>query len=405
MNTERTRYDLTSADTKIIGTDYQFFYFIKELLKLKKGQQLGYEVKDDVHIDLSCDKKVLIQLKHTTQKQANGQPINLTELDDDLLHTINNWILVICDKHDGRNTIEKQKNYINNTAFILATNKLIEKNPFVTNLKKAAQNTKTFNEFITYLQELFKGCKGETSKECINNMLEMNKVLFKAFIPSIIIEVQADTIVEDIRDDIANKYIREEKINDVFSDIFFELKVSFFDKVNVGKKFLISYEEWQCKAITIFEKYQTTNLPIRVFQSALPKNRLQEQHFIQELIKVGDLYEDEFEEMAEYTSFMLEVEMNFKEWYDNGEITLQQKEQFHLQAKTYWKNIHKKYHRNITSLKDIKDALACIAEIRGKELKFEKTDFNIQLSNGEFYHLSNNKEIGWLKHWEVMYRK
>lgn len=45
MNTERKRYDLTSADTKIIGTDYQFFYFINELLKLKKGQQLGYEVK------------------------------------------------------------------------------------------------------------------------------------------------------------------------------------------------------------------------------------------------------------------------------------------------------------------------------------------------------------------------
>lgn len=44
-NTERKRYDLTSADTKIIGTDYQFFYFINELLRLKKGQQLGYEVK------------------------------------------------------------------------------------------------------------------------------------------------------------------------------------------------------------------------------------------------------------------------------------------------------------------------------------------------------------------------
>ena len=45
MKTERKRYDLTSADTKIIGTDYQFFYFINELLKLKKGQQLGYEEK------------------------------------------------------------------------------------------------------------------------------------------------------------------------------------------------------------------------------------------------------------------------------------------------------------------------------------------------------------------------
>lgn len=404
MNTERKRYDLTSADTKIIGTDYQFFYFINELLKLKKGQQLGYEVKDDVHIDLSCGKTTLIQLKHTTQKQANGETINLTELDDDLLHTINNWILAICDENDGRKSYDSQKNYVKNTTFVLATNKLIDKKPFIISMKKANGNNRNFKEFIVYLENLLKNCKGESSKECISNILSMNRVLLKEFISSIKIEVQADTIVNDIRESISNKYIRDEKINDVFSDIFFELKVSFFDKVNSGQKFIVTYEEWQPKAIAIFEKYQTTNLPIREFQKPLP-SKLQEQPFIQELIEIGDIDEENIEEMAEYTGFMLEVEMNFKEWYDNGEITLQQKEKFHEIATTYWKNSHKKWHRKTISSNDIDHAIQCINEIRDKELKFDKIDFNIQLSNGEFYHLSNNRKIGWLKHWEERYKR
>lgn len=213
MNTERKRYDLTSADTKIIGTDYQFFYFINELLKLKRGQQLGYEVKDDVHIDLSCRKTTLIQLKHTTQKQANGETINLTELDEDLLHTINNWILVIRDENDGRKSYDAQKDYVKNTTFVLATNKLIDKNPFIINMKKVNGNNKNLKEFIVYLENLLKNCKGEGSKECISNILSMKRELLKEFISSIIIEVQADTIVNDIRESISNKYIRDEKIN------------------------------------------------------------------------------------------------------------------------------------------------------------------------------------------------
>ena len=59
MNDARTRYDLTAADTKIIGTDYQYFYFIDSILSIKKGQLIGYEVKDDVHISLPDDRLIL----------------------------------------------------------------------------------------------------------------------------------------------------------------------------------------------------------------------------------------------------------------------------------------------------------------------------------------------------------
>jgi hypothetical protein len=71
VNEEKNRYDLTSADTKIIGFDFQYFYFINELLKLDIGQFIGFEAKDDVHIQLPLDRKVtiqLVQLKHTIKK-------------------------------------------------------------------------------------------------------------------------------------------------------------------------------------------------------------------------------------------------------------------------------------------------------------------------------------------------
>lgn len=404
MTTKRLRYDLTAADTKIIGTDYQFFYFINELLKLKKGQSLGYEVKDDVHIDLPCGRTVLIQLKHTTQKQANNQPINLTKLDKDLLHTLNNWISVVRDEQDDRGTKSKQKEFINKTSFILATNKMIDNNVFINKMVKATDSKKKLDDFITYLHDLLKECEGVKTIEYLNNMLKMDKGLFRLFISNISIQVQADAIIEDIKQSIVDKYIRYEKTNDVFSDIFYELKVYFFDKVNQGEKCIITYDEWLPKGIAIFEKYQTTNLPIRTFNKALPKN-LSDQPFIKELISIGDISENEIEQMAEYTEFLLRVDMNLKEWYDNGEITLSQKELFHEQAITYWKNIHRKCHRRTNFNNDFDHALDCLDEVRSKEVNFEKTKLDIQLSNGEFYYLSNNHRVGWVKNWEGQYKK
>jgi hypothetical protein len=44
------RTDVTSADTKQIGFEYQYLYFILRLLQLSYGEEVGYEALDDVHI-------------------------------------------------------------------------------------------------------------------------------------------------------------------------------------------------------------------------------------------------------------------------------------------------------------------------------------------------------------------
>ena len=56
----------TNADDKLIGFEYQFYYFFLTLLKLKIGKDdtVGFEVKEDVHKETN-EQLTLYQLKHT----------------------------------------------------------------------------------------------------------------------------------------------------------------------------------------------------------------------------------------------------------------------------------------------------------------------------------------------------
>jgi len=407
VSTNRTRFDLTAADTKIIGTDYQYFYFINSLLEIKKGQSIGYEVKDDVHISLPCGGVALIQVKHTIQQNAQTQPINLTEKDDDLWKTLSNWVLVICDANDGRSTLQQQKMFVKKTKFILATNKTKNSaNKFVVNSIKLKTGKIDIDDFIEYLKKLSSGAKGEI-KSYINDLINMDEGLLYDFMLQTEIEFHAGSIIENIKNQIRERNIGEARINDIFNGIFSELKQDFFIRVQNGNKQIITYDEWYKKYTIIFENYRTTTLPIRKFRLAIPKN-LKEQAFIKELIEIGDINNDDIEEIASFTSYMLDVRLNLQQWYDDGEITLEQRDNFNKNAIAYWRNVHKQCHRNIRcniSNQEHSQALNCLDEVRKKELKIVNTELGIDVSNGEFYNLSNEGEIGWLKKWEDRYRK
>ena len=49
MGKEKTHIEKTAAETKSIGFDYQYYFFLWKLLSLRKGESVGLEVKDDVH--------------------------------------------------------------------------------------------------------------------------------------------------------------------------------------------------------------------------------------------------------------------------------------------------------------------------------------------------------------------
>jgi len=104
MTIQQTHTEKTSAADKSIGFDYQYYYFLYRLLKMRRAESVGLEVKDDVHTDLACNRQILIQLKHTVQKKAGGTTNNLTQYDSDLWKTLSNWTKVITDKVAGRVT-------------------------------------------------------------------------------------------------------------------------------------------------------------------------------------------------------------------------------------------------------------------------------------------------------------
>ncbi len=54
-----------------IAFDYQFYYFMFLALKLRNGQKIGFEIKDDVHIEREDGTTILYQAKHTTNHTAN----------------------------------------------------------------------------------------------------------------------------------------------------------------------------------------------------------------------------------------------------------------------------------------------------------------------------------------------
>ena len=72
---------------------FQFLYFYYLILDLKDDEIIGYEVKEDIHIEYKLTKNTnLIQVKHTILTNKDGEPKNLTEKDPDLWNTISNWI-------------------------------------------------------------------------------------------------------------------------------------------------------------------------------------------------------------------------------------------------------------------------------------------------------------------------
>jgi hypothetical protein len=91
MNKVQTIQEQHTAGAQSIGFDYQFYYFMFLALDLKMGQKIGFEVKDDIHIDKEDETTILFQAKHSILKSSSGTIKNLTTLDSDLWKTLNNW--------------------------------------------------------------------------------------------------------------------------------------------------------------------------------------------------------------------------------------------------------------------------------------------------------------------------
>ena len=403
MNNLERYQEKHTADDKVVAFDYQFYYFMYLALNLKHGDKIGFEVKDDIHIEMSDGTTILYQAKHSISTKSDGTPENLTLLDKDLWKTLSNWTDMV-----------KTKNIsLNDYKFCLVTNKSENNNEFIYSLErfKKDQNVDNIKE---YLNKLKVKTQNKEIKSYINNILSINKKMTKQFLSKIHIETGNDDIINKIKERIYEQCHQEDLVDSILDSLSSNLTLAKYFEIKNRNKFEITFDEFNSRFGKCFRvAYKNRPLPKRDFTIVLPENPI-EQTFIKQLLDIDDI-SPQSTQIIEYTMQMLKTTNSLKYWTENNFILPTEIEEFRNEAINKWRNeFHSTYRKieqkikygySITDLEDeIKElAIQIVDYLRKINLTCQDEHLSIELSNGYYYILSNTLEIGWHYDWKQKY--
>jgi len=406
MPNTKTQQAASASDTSI-GFDYQFYHFFLLLLDLRHGEEIGIEEKDDVHVDLADGSQLLIQTKHTIQLNTAGEAINLTERDKDLWKTLSNWSKVIAEQSDP-------KVFLQRTTFQLATNKQGLTNPFILMLIKYQNGDITNKDFKDYLKALAKNTGDETIKGYIDKFRSLNSEQLNHFTKKISFELNHDDLISSIKRRLLEKIHIKERVEDVYKSLHSELRDTNYLNVKAGVLNIISFEEFNRKFGKCFKVAISTKLPIRDLPYILPDHP-EQQLFIRQLLDIGDISASDKESIIAYTTQMLQLLNNLKDWEENGDFLESDRKKFNKETsfiqQTAFKATYRAIRAKIEGGKaaseidgDIKNAaLSLLDDMRRQILQFDETQLSLELSHGHFYLLTEESEIGWHFDWKNRY--
>ncbi|WP_350657410.1 hypothetical protein [Psychrobacter sp. S1-30-MNA-CIBAN-0213] len=391
---QKPHTESTSADKTALGFDFQYYFFLYKLLQLKEGESIGLEVKDDVHTDLNNDCQLFYQVKHTIHKDRN-----LTTRDIDLWKTLSNWAKIISDEYDNRSDIVEQIEFVKKSEFILFSNKKTNQDNKIINLiEQLKKSSIDINKFYDEL-ELIKSDTASTSKiiPFINNVLKLDKSVLHKFILKVGFILEDRDIIGMIHGALRVKMVEKRHIEQVFRDLYSDIKRQNFITIKEGDKFQISFDDFYDKYRVYFHP-SITKLSIRPLTKNLPSHsEMKTQVFIKQLLDIGDFNDNDIDELARLTAQKMKLENNIFDWHRKGEITHNKCEDFHNDAKANWKNSWKSKSRRIL---DDDKSLEMIDDLRKEKLMIDGQELDTDMSNGEFYYLSDIPEIGWSIGWE-----
>ncbi|MCD8453586.1 hypothetical protein LNJ08_04205 [Tenacibaculum finnmarkense genomovar ulcerans] len=394
MSNNKTHIEKTGAETKSIGFDFQYYFFLWKLLTLNKGESVGLEVKDDVHTELKNDINIFYQVKHSIQKNKEGDIKNMTASDIDLWKTLYNWAKVISDKNDNRKEIKLQLKFIEKSYFVMWSNKnLSSTNQIIDNIEKLKNNSISIDKFIRNILKFKEKSKDEIIQNYITELLSLNNNVLHQYILKISFELGEDEILQNCKDAIEAKMIPENQIDDVFAKIDSRIKEDNFIAIKSGNKIQISFEDFQKKYRKYFNVTRDNSLQIKPLNISLP-DKFEEQTFIKQLLEINDIEIDDVESMARFTGFKMKLESNLIDWHIKGLITTDEIKNYRDDAILQWQN---KFNR--LTRKTNFNSLDLIDDLREIKLSIDGQILDISLSNGEFYYLSDIPDIGWKKDW------
>ncbi|WP_333663248.1 hypothetical protein [Acinetobacter sp.] len=399
----------TGAAPQLIGGDYQFWYFFYCLLELKRREKIGFEIKEDVHVELNNGKCILYQLKHTVNESADGEKSNLTDLDEDLWKTFYNWVMLI--KKSG-----SEKEYIEINTFILATNKSIAINSFPYLFTDNPDEIK----IIENVKKLKEKCS-EDSKiiKYIDSFLSLEKVILKKFIRKIKIEYGVINIIEKVKNSVRDSVHGSQHYLEVFYALYTLISENKYLDIANRKDFYFTYEEFHEKyrhCFLIGENKGKLPNPDRTMPLKYPEC-MEKQNFIKQLIDIDLVEADNIIRIKEHTTIMLNFINKFDHWMKMSLFLPVDVEDLDKVNKYVWKTRFDKIYRPLmrkiksgTYLPDLEDEikeLACDVydSILMEKIKISSYDeLDQMLSNGYFYNLSDRLEIGWHYNWEERFK-
>ncbi|QCJ40832.1 hypothetical protein FAY30_02305 [Bacillus sp. S3] len=422
---QTTVQEKTSADSKAIGFEYQYFYFLYQLLQLQTGQTVGYEVKDDVHIDKPDGDQILVQLKHSVETRADGNIINLTEKDEDLWKTISNWISIINDPAEKRLSLESQLEFINKTDFQLVTNKSNSiTNLFITKLEEYQSGKLSLVEMKAYLKVLSNPKKGKESSKVdtyISTLENQDEKWLESFLNKLRIEHNKDDLINRIKLRIKEKNVKSSRIDDVFVAVNSRLKEIIYEDIKAGKKVKFTFDEYDKHFTRLFELGRSIKLPIILSNKRVPlPENPQDYTVIKQLLDVQILskYDADYEEnLVNIFTSKYEMHNHLLRWLQNSEITEDVKREFDEETKSQWTTIfnstYSKLKRKLRgmSIEEIDNdelldlASQCYFETLKLKLSIDDTPINTTMSYGQLYLLSDIPVIGWDYRWKERFAK
>ncbi|WP_341900730.1 ABC-three component system protein [Fluviicola taffensis] len=397
-----------TAGAQSIGFDYQFYYFMFLLLELRHGQKIGFEVKDDVHIDKEDGTTILFQAKHTITKSAAGDPQNLTTLDSDLWKTLSNWTDFI--KADNSNT------FLDKHSFYLVTNKSESNNEFISSLNTFKEDNNV-DFVLTKLNELKSRTQDETIQKYIKNISSVGKKKLSQFLSKLIIETEVHAIIEKIKNRILENVRQQNLVDPIYEKLYSNLQTAKYLDIEDRNKFEVSFEEFISKFGECFKvAFELKPLPKRDFPIFLPDD-LESQTFIKQLLDIGEIKSGS-NHIRDYTMQMLKFLNHFSYWSEENFILPTDVTDFKTNSIAIWTNEFRSKYRQIENrigsgetIEDLENdinslGIELVDYIRQKDLAITgTTSLGIEFSNGHYYALSNQLEIGWHFDWQNKYNR
>lgn len=257
---------------------------------------------------------------------------------------------------------------------------------------------------------IYDATKNITIKFYIGFFLSLAGEQLKKIIDNFEVCRSTNDIIPEVKKAIREHKIRRSRIDDVFYSTSGKFNELVYEKIRNKEKIIVEYDEVEGVLVPIMEHARAESLPIRQTLPDVPANPV-DQHFIQELIKIGEVTEQNKKAIYRMTLEKLMLSNNLELWRTHKELRDEDIARFEDISFKLWSNCHKKNHRATNAAKELfgfekiekEQARACLDEVREIQLKMLTTDLGPDLSNGHFYLLADDAKIGWLLFWEDRY--